>query len=437
MNTVASRVSAVIVFLAVACATPVHAAGLFADDGLEHTFTVAVIPDTQNYLDYTHQRAEGFPFDASELFIEQMQFIADNVESAGGEISFVTSVGDVWQHQTLAMDPEHYMRGFRAAPDSLIEKFSPPTSKALTVEMHKAHAGFSLIAGKVPFSVVPGNHDYDAVWTDASHPHAEEIDVHDISTLGVAHPGGLSNFRAVFGARTGFFRDREWYVASNDGGADSAQIFTAGGYRFLHIGLQFAPPDSSLDWAAQVIQRFPGLPTIVSTHDYINSKGRRESNPLIDGNRVDPMNNSPQMLWDKFIRQHDQIFLVLCGHQYGQGMRVDENSSGYLVWQVLADYQGRAQAAISAGAESNLWRGIGDGWMRFMRFDMNADLPVIGVTTYSTHYRKTSFDTSEYAGWYREQEQPGMTDAEFHSADDFQIELTDFVERFGRGSLNR
>jgi len=27
-------------------------------------FTIAVIPDTQNYADFTHQRAAGFPFDA-------------------------------------------------------------------------------------------------------------------------------------------------------------------------------------------------------------------------------------------------------------------------------------------------------------------------------------------------------------------------------------
>lgn len=58
-------------------------------------FTIAVIPDTQNYLDFTHQTAEGFPFDASELFLEQMAYIAENLESEGGEIAFVTSLGDV------------------------------------------------------------------------------------------------------------------------------------------------------------------------------------------------------------------------------------------------------------------------------------------------------------------------------------------------------
>ena len=85
---------------------------------VDTAFTIAVLPDTQNYLDYTHQKAEGFPFEASEMFLEQMQFIADNLEPEGGEIAFVSSLGDVWQHQTLAMDEEHKARGFERARQS-------------------------------------------------------------------------------------------------------------------------------------------------------------------------------------------------------------------------------------------------------------------------------------------------------------------------------
>ena len=66
-------------FIAVSTAAPLSLAASPDDK----TFTIAVIPDTQNYLDYTHQKAEGFPFDANKLFIEQMQYIADNLESQG------------------------------------------------------------------------------------------------------------------------------------------------------------------------------------------------------------------------------------------------------------------------------------------------------------------------------------------------------------------
>ncbi|MEZ5986017.1 MAG: serine/threonine protein phosphatase [Hyphomonas sp.] len=423
--------------LAAACthAAPpadVPVAGAAADT----EFTIAVLPDTQNYLDYTHQTAEGFPFDANEMFLEQMQFVADNLESAGGEIAFVSSLGDVWQHQSLAMDEEHKARGFERVPNPVMDTHFAPTGKVKTVEMPKAHEGFSLIAGKTPFSVVPGNHDYDSMWTSAKFPPQAkgpaDVDPADLKkSLGVVHPGGLNNFRSVFGADTAFFKGQPWYVASHEGGADSAQVFEAGGYRFLHIGLQFDPPDASLEWAASVIAQYPGLPTIVSTHDYMTKEGERLPNPIVDGHAVDPINNSPEMVWDKLISQQDQIFLVLCGHEHGQAWRVDENAAGHKVWQVLADYQDRGQTAKDAGVQSVWPVGIGDGWMRLMSFDMGKDVPELTVETYSTYYRKQSRDVSEYAAWYKAGEKPDLSDEAFHDEDDYVLQLDDFRSRFG------
>ncbi|MFV0477470.1 MAG: metallophosphoesterase [Parahaliea sp.] len=404
-----------------------------ADDD---TFTIAVIPDTQNYLDYTHQVAEGFPFDANVMFIEQMQYIADNLASVGGEIAFVTSLGDVWQHQSERIDKGHVERGFKRAPNPVFDQYFKPTEKVKSVEMPKAHEGFSLIAGKVPFSVVPGNHDYDAMWTDAKFPPSEPVDPDNLASFGVLHPGGLDNFRSVFGANTAFFKDKPWYVASHDGGADSAQIFTAGGYRFLHIGLQFDAPNESLAWAAKIVKRYPGLPTIISTHDYMDTEGERKANALIDGQKVDPIHNNPEMVWLKFISQHDQIFLVLCGHQHAQSRRVDYNVAGNPVWQLLSDYQDRHQTLVDVNYEFGQFPvGIGDGWMRFMEFDMSSDKPRIHVRTYSTHYDAHSSDLAEYASWYREQEKPKESVKEYLSGDDFIIFLEGFHARFGKARI--
>jgi hypothetical protein len=85
----------------------------------DNQFTVAVIPDTQNMVDFKHQKAAGFALDAAELFIAEMQYIADNTVSNGGDIAFVASVGDVWQHQTLAIDPDHSARGFKVIDNAI------------------------------------------------------------------------------------------------------------------------------------------------------------------------------------------------------------------------------------------------------------------------------------------------------------------------------
>ncbi|MCK9541393.1 MAG: metallophosphoesterase [Novosphingobium sp.] len=398
----------------------------------DKSFTIAVIPDTQGYTDYTHQKAEGFPFDAGDMFLQQMRYIASNVESEGGDIAFVTSLGDVWQHQTLLIDPAHEARGFRRTANPLLDVHFAPSDKVRSVEMPIAHRGFALLDGKVPFSVVPGNHDYDAMWTDADHPPAATISLKDLTTVGLLHAGGLANFTSVFGKDSAFFRDKDWYVDSYGDGASSAQIFTAGGYRFLHIGLQFEPPNGALEWASGVIGRYPGLPTIVSTHSYLDTQGRRLPNPVIDNARVDPDDNSPEMMWDKFVSRHDQIFMVLCGHNNGQALRVDNNRFGHKVYQILSDYQERRQTAINAGGKLSGQDGIGDGWIRLMKFNLNSATPKVIVQTYSTHYGKKSIDMDQYARFYKSREGASLSDEDFHNSDNFMIYLDDFIGRFNQ-----
>jgi hypothetical protein len=391
-------------------------------------FTIAVIPDTQNYVDFQHQKADGFPFGAKPMFIEQMRFIAQHLESAGGEIAFVTGLGDIWQHQSLDMDPGHAARGytFHKFSGQYAKDFGPQP-KTRSVEMPAAAEGYDLIAGKVPFSVVPGNHDFDAMWVPP--PPAGGWDKTKQIT---AHVGGTSNFTSVFGSRSHYFRGKPWYVASHDQGADSAQIFTAGGYRFLHIGLQFDPPDASLAWAATVLDRYRGLPTILSTHDFMNRRKQRIASPEIDNHALDPQDNNPEMVWQKLVVTHPQIFMVLAGHQGGQATRIDRNKAGGEVYQLLSDYQDRGQVLKEAGLTLGPMLGMGDGWMRLMAFDMAAKVPTVHVRTYSTHYKAFSNELPSYAAWYKAAEKPELSDQAFNAEDDFTLTLTDFRARFDR-----
>lgn len=384
-------------------------------------FTIVAVPDTQFYLDHTLQRGPDYPIDGAAMFLDQMRYIADRAQSEG-DIAFVTSVGDVWQHPSLSIDPAHAARGFARAPKTYFEDHLAPSDKVLTVEMPVARRGYEMLMGKVPFSVVPGNHDLDAQWVDARYPPSQA------NPFGRVHAGGTKNFNAVFGANTPFFKDKGWYVASFNGGADSAQVFTAAGYRFLHIGLQFDPSNDVLEWAESVLKRYPGVPTIISTHNFLNTAAERSL--VNDSSVLDPIDNNPQMVWDKFISQHDQIFLVLSGHSRGAARRIDENRFGHKVYQLMADYQERAQVLKDAGAKALKFAGNGDGWLRLMGFDFTTATPTISVRTYSTHYKKFSADIPQYSQWYKAHEHPEMSDAEFAAQDDFVLELSDFRPRF-------
>lgn len=163
-------------------------------------FRVAMIPDTQNYVDYRHQKWSGFPFDAVEQFYGQMRWVADHAMGAGGDIAFATHVGDIWQHYSEWMDPAHAARGFQWMPNGGSEVAMSPKVHTRALEIPAAVQAYRLIAGRLPFSVVPGNHDLDALWTDPAHPPQPETE-----KAGVRHAGGLTGFQSAFSDRSQFF----------------------------------------------------------------------------------------------------------------------------------------------------------------------------------------------------------------------------------------
>ncbi len=394
---------------------------------IDQQFTIAVIPDTQNYVDFTHQKNEGFAIDAAELFIEQMEYVAANTEARGGEIAFVTSVGDVWQNNEYGIDEEHFARGMRVIPytDEM------PREKLLAgiheFELPLTRRGYDLIAKTgTPFSIAPGNHDYQYWWYVNPYPDdpgsATSLLTQDAPLDW--HLGGYKIFTGVFGADSEYFNGKDWYVCSSKGGVNSAQIFEAGGYRFLHFAFEMQAGDDVLAWAQGVIDQHLGLPTIMSTHDFLNPRGERMPSPTSDLAKNDPEgHNHAEDIWKDWIKGNDQIFMILSGHQIGKATRIDQNDAGHVVYQLLSDYQGRHLAAGGAAT--------GDGWLRLMEFDMSLDVPTLKVRTYSTYYDRYSNELADYTDMYRIREQSFMTDQEFIDADHFDIELVDFKARFG------
>ena len=90
-NLMVSFVFTATLLLASGCQhTPLSADSAKAEDS---SFTIAMLPDPQNYLSCDHQKADGFPFDASEQFMEQMHYIAKDI---GHKMPPLDALGDGW-----------------------------------------------------------------------------------------------------------------------------------------------------------------------------------------------------------------------------------------------------------------------------------------------------------------------------------------------------
>jgi len=79
--------------------------------------------------------------------------------------------------------------------------------------------------------------------------------------------------------------------------------------------------------------------------------------------------------------------------------------------------------------------GIGDGWLRLMEFDLDAQRPRLRLRAYSTYFKAYASDLPQYAAWYGH-EHPEMSEAEFRALDDVEFDLVDFHTRFERARVD-
>jgi len=232
-------------------------------------FTLVLIPDTQNY-------AEKFP----ETYLTQTRWIRDIVREKN--VKFAIHLGDIVQH---------------AAQEN---------------QWKAADRAHRVLDGRVPYSVLPGNHD--------------------------GAPGKTTLYNKYFPPER--FENCPWYGGHRgDRNDNNYCLFTAAGMKFLILSLEYNPRPETLDWADDVLEDHRDRRTILVTHAYMRPKGRNET-----GDRI----------FNALVRKHDNVFMVASGHVLGVGHQCSLNDAGGEVHEILCDYQGLPNG--------------GDGWLQTLRF---------------------------------------------------------------------
>jgi len=270
------------------------------------SWTLVLLPDTQVY-------AEKYP----GLFTLQTHWIAENKEKYN--IRYVLHLGDVTEHGAER-------------------------------EWDRARLAMNELDGKVPYAVVPGNHDYHALADRRTR-------------LNEYFP--LSKYKAwpTFGG------------AMNDDMCNTYHLFSAGGTDWIVLALEWAPRDETVAWANEVLPKYPQRKAILVTHAYLSSDGARydfakkEKSQSASPHSY-PSNSSAndgEELWQKLVRKNN-VALVVCGHTGdGRGFLTSQNEKGKKAHQMLVDYQGR-----------NLG---GEGYLRILEFQ--PDGKTVQVKSYS------------------------------------------------------
>lgn len=255
-------------------------------------FALAVMPDTQ-YL---------FDADSSDPEPLKAAFRHLNQQRADANIAFLTHLGDITEHGSAH-------------------------------EIALASDAFRTIDGRLPYSVLAGNHDI----------------------RGGDDQRGDSDYLRAFGPQR--FAGTPTFGGASPDGYNSFHVLRAGGRDWLVLALDWRASDQGLDWVQRVIDDHRTLPAILTTHDlaWADTAGRAQ------------LSAHGQRLWDRLIRDNDQIFLTLNGHYWPPGRTTMTNAAGNEVHVHLANYQDRYYG--------------GAGMIRLYHFDLVRN--VIDVETFS------------------------------------------------------
>jgi Concanavalin A-like lectin/glucanases superfamily len=250
-------------------------AGASAQDGQRSSFLLGVLPDTQFYSRYSIASS-------GDLFMNRFgsePYIEQTkwlaANQADLEIPFVTHLGDV------------------------VDRATNNDEWAVADEAMKV-----LDDAKLPYSILAGNHDVTG--NPATEPFPRFFPESRAAAQG-----------ATFGGRDAS-KMNEWHT------------FTAEGRTFLVLTLSWDPDQADLDWAKGVLAANPTLPAILTSHDILAVQS--DGSTAVEGTQG-------RRMWDGLIKDHDQIFLTINGHNHGAAHMRKTNAFGNSVDQIVWDYQ--------------------------------------------------------------------------------------------------
>ena len=210
----------------------------------------------------------------------------------------------------------------------------------------------SLLDGKIPYFMVPGNHDY-----------SDGGGCKDRNTkMSKYFPIAKLRKQKGFG---------DVYDKETDRVENSFHFFEAGGRKFLVLGLEFGPRRDVVRWANEVVTANKDREVILITHAYMyfddtrydwkkygdKQKWNPHAYPVAKATKDDVTDG--EELWTQLVSNHDNFIMTLNGHvlEDGLGRIATKTPKGREIHQMLVNFQMRPKG--------------GDGWLRLI--EMNAD----------------------------------------------------------------
>ena len=229
-------------------------------------------------------------------------------------------------------------------------------------EWQRVQEAFTEVDGKVPYVLVAGNHDYT--------PHGNTT-------------SGKSGMNKYFPSCK--FKDWPTFGGMMKDGdiTNSYHLFSAGGIDWIVLALEWGPRPETVQWANDILAKYPQRKAILVTHAYLYSDSTRyDFAAKKDKQTWSPHTyasgtsaNDGEELWQKLVRKNNFAFTFnghVCHTPNCTGFLASKNDGGKTTFQMLVDYQARPLG--------------GEGYLRILEF--LPDGKTVRVKSYSPLFDK-------------------------------------------------
>ncbi|MCK4753035.1 MAG: metallophosphoesterase [Planctomycetes bacterium] len=217
----------------------------------------------------------------------------------------------------------------------------------------------------VPYTIVLGNHDY-----------SPDGKTRNTLVNNYFPPSKFANWPSFGGVMEKGLIENNYHV------------FNMAGQDWLLLNLEWGPRDKALQWANQILAKYPKHKAVIATHAYLYSDSTRyDWAKKSRGQKWNPHNyataggvNDGEQIWQKLAKKHANVFMVINGHVLndGLGFLISKGAHGNTVNQMLVNFQSPIH---SIG---------GDAWLRLLEF--SPDGKTIQAKTYSPLYERYKTD---------------------------------------------
>ncbi|TPE42434.1 serine/threonine protein phosphatase [Pontibacter mangrovi] len=303
----------------------------------EASYTMVILPDLQNYVKFERNQP---------LLDVMMNWVVARKDSL--HIGMVLCTGDLVEH------------------DDIINPDGRKMDQTGRQQWEYVSGAFQKLDGVLPYVTATGNHDYN-IFSYTHKPKTTHFPDYFYAEKNRENKKLLREvFTNVYGEHSLENAAYEWVAPT--------------GKKFLFLSLEFAPRDTVLSWAGEVVAKdaYKSHTVVLLTHAYLNYKNQHIESMSYDLEDANP----GQAVWEKLVKGSKNIELVISGHIGGKdnarkhvAYRTDKNAAGKTVHQMTFNAQ-----AMGGGHYGN----GGDGWLRILEF--LPDGKTVAVKTFSPFF---------------------------------------------------